>query len=150
MSQRDPFGEASLEYAATAERPQGRGAVWTGRIISGFVVLFMLFDSITKITMNPYVVKASASLGYPVATIPVIGTILLACVVLYIVPRTSIIGAVLLTGYLGGAVASNLRISMPLLSNIFFPVYFGILVWAGLYLRSRKVREFFSLRSVTK
>ncbi len=137
--------EATMEYTSGKDRPIGRGAVWTGRILSGLVVLFMLFDSITKITMNPYVVKASAKLGYPVSAIPVIGMILLACVVLYVIPRTSVIGAVLLTGYLGGAVATNLRIGAPLFSNLLFPVYFGIVVWAGLYLRNRRVRELFSL-----
>ncbi len=137
--------ESVIDFNATGSRTLGRGAVWTGRIISGFAVLFMLFDSTTKIMQNPYVMKASAKLGYPPAMIPVIGTILLVCVVIYVVPRTSIIGAVLLTGYLGGAVASNLRIGTPLFSNILFPVYFGIVVWAGLYLRSQKVRGLFSL-----
>ncbi len=138
--------ESAMDYNTTVRRSLGRGAVWTGRIISGFAVLFMLFDSITKIIRNSYVMKASVGLGYPPAMIPVVGAILLACVVVYVIPRTSIIGAVLLTGYLGGAVASNLRIGTPLFSNILFPVYFGIIVWAGLYLRNRRVREFFSLK----
>jgi hypothetical protein len=138
--------ESVMDHTITDSRPITRGAVWTGRIISGFAVLFMLFDSITKIMRNSYVIKASANLGYPVSAIPVIGMILFACVVVYAIPRTSIIGAVLLTGYLGGAVASNLRISTPLFSNILFPVYFGILVWGGLYLRNRRVRELFSVR----
>jgi len=138
--------ESTIGYSGTMDHSTGRGAVWAGRIISAFAVLFMLFDSLTKITANPYVIKASASLGYPVSAIPVIGVILLACLVVYVIPRTSILGAILLTGYLGGAVASNLRIGTPLFSNILFPVYFGILVWAGLYLRSRRVREMLSLR----
>ncbi len=140
--------ESTIDYKVTAVRSQKRTAVWTGRVISAFAVLFMLFDSITKITQNPYVMKASANLGYPAAMIPVVGIILLACVVVYVIPRTSIIGAILLTGYLGGAVASNLRIGTPLFSNILFPIYFGILVWAGLYFRNRRVRELFSLRRV--
>jgi len=138
--------EATIKYTSSADRPRGRGAVLTGRILSGLAVLFMLFDSITKISENPYVMKASANLGYPTSLIPVVGIILLACVVLYVIPRTSIIGAVLLTGYLGGAVASNLRIGTPLFSNVLSPVYFGIVVWAGLYLRNRRVRQFFSLK----
>ena len=138
--------EATIDYTATEERSSGRGAAWTGRIISGFAVLFMLFDSITKILQTPYVIKASANLGYPASDIPVIGMILLRCVVVYVIPRTLIIGAVLLTGYLGGAVESNLRIGTPLFSNILFPVYFGILVWTGLYLRNRRVRDLFSLK----
>lgn len=138
--------ETSIAHTSEERRPYGRGAVWTGRILSGFAVLFMLFDSITKIMKNPYVIKASANLGYPVSAIQIIGLILLACVVVYVIPRTSIIGAVLLTGYLGGAVATNLRIGAPVFSNILFPVYFGIVVWAGLYLRTPGVRAMFSLK----
>jgi hypothetical protein len=140
--------ESTINYTVTAVHSQKRTAVWTGRVISAFAVLFMLFDCLTKITQNPYVMKASANLGYPAAMIPVVGIILLACVVVYVIPRTSIIGAILLTGYLGGAVASNMRIGTPLFSNILFLVYFGILVWAGLYLRNHRVRELFSLRKV--
>jgi len=138
--------ESTIEYGASAERSNGRGIVWTGRIVSGIVVAFLLFDSITKIMLNPYVVKASASLGYGAGSIQAIGIILLTCLVVYVIPRTSILGSVLLTGYLGGAIDANLRAGTPLFSNLLFPVYFGILVWAGLYLRSRRVREFFSLK----
>ncbi len=138
--------ESTIEYTSVAERSHGRGAVWTGRIISGIVVLFLLFDSITKIMQNLYVLKASANLGYGAGSIQVIGIILLTCVVVYVIPWTSILGAVLLTGYLGGAVDANLRAGTPLFSNLLFPVYFGILVWAGLYLRQHRVGEFFSLK----
>jgi len=140
--------EATVTHTAATEHSQRRGAAWTGRIISGIVVAFLLFDSITKIMLNPYVVKASANLGYGAGSIQAIGIILLTCVVVYVIPRTSILGAVLLTGYLGGAVEANLRAGTPLFSNLLFPVYFGILVWAGLYLRNRWVREFFSLRKL--
>ncbi|HUI31952.1 MAG TPA: DoxX family protein [Candidatus Acidoferrales bacterium] len=138
--------EATIDYSATARRSHGRGAVWTGRIITGIVVLFMLFDSITKILKVDAVVKASAQLGYSANTIMAVGIILFACLVVYLYPRTAILGAVLLTGYLGGAVEANLRVGTPLFSNILFPVYFGILVWAGLYLRNSRVREFLSFR----
>ena len=136
-----------MEYTSAKERSRGQGAAWTGRIISGLVVVFLLFDSITKIMLNPYVLKASANLGYGAGSIQAIGIILLACVVIYVIPRTSILGAVLLTGYLGGAVEANLRAGTPLFSNLLFPVYFGILVWAGLYLRSSRVRKMFSLKN---
>ena len=138
--------ESTIAYNATAEHSHGRGTIWTGRIISGIVVIFLLFDSITKIMQNPYVLKASANLGYGAGSIEAVGIILLTCIVLYVIPRTSILGAVLLTGYLGGAVDANLRAGTPLFSNLLFPVYFGILVWAGLYLRNSRVREIFSLR----
>lgn len=138
--------ESTIENTSTRASASGRGGVWTGRVLSGIAVLFMLFDSITKIIQVPEVLKASANLGYGAGTIQIVGIILLACVVVYVIPRTSIIGAVLLTGYLGGAVEANLRAGTPLFSNLLFPVYFGIVVWAGLYLRNRRVREFFSLR----
>ena len=124
----------------------GKRKIWTGRGLSGIALLFMLFDSINKVIKNPYVVKASAELGYPEAVIPEIGIILLICLILYAIPRTSIIGAILLTGFLGGAVATNLRIENPLFSHTLFPVYMGVLVWGGLYLRSARVRSLFSLR----
>ncbi|MDE3056959.1 MAG: DoxX family protein [Bacteroidota bacterium] len=119
--------------------------ILAGRIITGFVTAFLLFDSITKLLKADFVVKASEQTGYPIALIPIIGTILLGCIIVYLFPRTSILGAVLLTGYLGGAVEANLRAGTPLFSNVLFPVYFGILVWAGLFLRKQRVREFFAL-----
>ncbi len=114
--------------------------LWTGRILSTLVVLFMLFDATGKVLLLDPVVKASAQLGYAAGTIFAIGVILLACTVIYTIPRTAILGAVLLTGYLGGAVDANLRAGTPVFSNVLFPVYFGILVWAGVYLRDRRIR----------
>ena len=117
-----------------------------GRIMSGIAVLFMLFDSITKILKTPQVMQASVKLGYPENTIPIIGLILLVLTIVYIIPRTSIFGAILLTGYLGGAVASNLRIMNPLFSNTLFPIYFAILVWGGIYLRDNFISQFVPFR----
>lgn len=119
---------------------------WIGRIMSGIVVLFILFDSITKIVKSPQVIEATTKLGYSPNTIPVIGLILLVLTVLYVYPRTSILGAILLTGYLGGAVASNLRIDNPLFSNTLFPIYFAVVLWGGLYLRDNLIREFIPFR----
>ena len=130
-----------MELAMTSRSTSAK-SLWTGRIISAIVVLFLLFDSITKIVQAPFVMKASAQLGYSAGTIPIIGITLLVCVVIYVIPRTSVLGAVLLTGYLGGAVATNLRSGASLFSNVLFPVYFGIFVWAGLYLRYQNLRRF--------
>lgn len=114
--------------------------LWAGRILSGIVVLFLIFDSVTKlITIKP-VVDGMRQLGYPVPLAPVIGAILLVCVVLYVFPRTAPLGAILLTGYLGGAVASQLRVGMPLLGYTLFPIYVAALAWGGLYLRDSRVR----------
>ncbi len=126
------------------------GKVWTGRIMSGLVVLFLLFDSITKILRNPNVIRASAKFGYPVYYIPLIGIVLLILTILYIIPRTSIFGAILLTGYLGGAVEANLRIMNPFFSTTLFPVYFAVILWGGLYLRDSLISEFIPFRKKVK
>ena len=109
-------------------------------MITALVVLFLLVDAVTKLLRVSAVVEATMQMGFPASTVPVIGGVLLACVVLYVVPRTAVLGAVLLTGYLGGAVCAQLRIEAPLLSTLLFPVYTGVLVWLGLYLRSAALR----------
>lgn len=113
-----------------------------GWIISGLLILFFLWDASMKFSKPAIVVKTTTQLGYPESAITPLGVILLVCTVLYAIPRTAFIGAVLLTGYLGGAVATHLRVSAPLFSNTLFPVYFGILVWLGYYLRSARFKQF--------
>jgi hypothetical protein len=108
--------------------------------MSGLAVAFLLFDSAMKLAMVQPVVEASERMGFPIDTARPIGVILLACVAIYLARRTAVLGAVLLTGYLGGAIASHLRLEDPLLSHTLFPVYFGVLVWGGLYLRDARVR----------
>ncbi|MDQ6690144.1 MAG: DoxX family protein [Gemmatimonadota bacterium] len=107
-------------------------------------MLFLIFDGVTKLMEIPPVVKGFTELGYPVTLSPVIGTILLVCVVVYLIPRASVLGAILLTGYLGGAVASQLRIGKPLLGYTLFPIYVAVLIWGGLYLRDNRVRALFA------
>src|SRR6266436_7899958 len=124
----------------TQARPVSKGRLWAGRIISGLVVLFLLFDGITKLMKVAPVLEASAQLGYPVSTIAGIGITALVCTVVYAIPQTSVLGAILLTGYLGGAVASNVRIGNPMFSNVLFPVYFAFVLWGGLYLRDKRLR----------
>lgn len=114
--------------------------LWAGRILSGLSAAFMLLDGGMKLFKPRVVVEATAQLGYPESAIVGIGITLLLCTLLYLIPRTAVLGAVLLTGYLGGAVASNVRVGGPLF-NIAFPVIFGVLLWAGLWLRDRRIRE---------
>ena len=123
-----------------------KSRLWTSRILSGIAVLFMLFDSTIHLMVISPVVDAFNQLGYPVSLAIALGIIELVCVAIYLVPRTSVLGAILLTGYLGGAVAANLRIGTPLFSNMLFPVYVGVLVWGGLYLRDARLRELFPIR----
>lgn len=120
--------------------PVGRTARRVGLVITALVVLFLLVDSVAKLLRVPAVVEATVQMGFPASTVALIGGVLLACLVLYVVPRTAVLGAVLLTGYLGGAVCAQLRIEAPLLSTLLFPVYTGALVWLGLYLRSAALR----------
>lgn len=122
--------------------PKPRLPIWAGRVIGIFVVLFLAFDSAIHLMVIDPVVQASNQLGYPVSYARALGVIELVSLVLYMVPRTSVLGAILLTGYLGGAVAVNLRVGNPFLSHVFFPVYLGVLIWAAIYLRDDRVRAF--------
>jgi len=138
MSTSQPVTEHSV--TETPAPTIGRAAVRTGRVLTVLLTLFLLFDSVTKLMQLPPVVEATVQMGFPAASVAVIGGVLLACLVLYLVPRTAVLGAVLLTGYLGGAVCAQLRIEAPLFSNTLFPVYVGVLVWVALYLRSAALR----------
>ena len=120
-------------------------AIWTGRVLSGLAVLFLLFDAIIKFFMDelpPEALEAGAALQWPMELMPTVGTILLVCTVLYAIPRTSLLGAVLLTGYLGGAIASHVRVSNPLFTHTLFPIYVAVFVWLGLYLRDSRLKAF--------
>jgi hypothetical protein len=130
----------------TQAGPVSKGRLWTGRIISAVVVLFLLFDSITKVMKVRAVMEASTQLGYPANTIFTIGIILLVCTVFYVIPQTAVLGAILLTGYLGGAVAANLRMGTAMF-NTFFPIAFGVLAWIGIFLREPRLGTVMPLRN---
>ena len=123
-----------------------RGKLMGSWALSGLVIVFLLFDGTIKLLNLPMVREATAQLGYPESTIPVMAALVLGCTVLYAIPRTSVLGAVLLTGYLGGAVATHLRHGDPLFSHILFPVYVGIMAWCGLYLREPRLQALLPLR----
>ena len=115
--------------------------VWTGRIMGGIVILFMVMDSMFKFIVNEDVVKATTDLGYQVHHLPIMGTLGLLATLLYIIPRTEIIGALLLTGYWGGAIATHVRMDNPLFTHILFPVYLGILAWGALWMKNERLRN---------
>jgi hypothetical protein len=125
-------------------------ALWIGRVLSGLVVLFLVFDGVMKLVrlVPAPVTEAFAHVGWPVDLAVNLGIIVLVCTALYTVPRTSILGAVLLTGYLGGAVATHMRVGDPLASHVLFPVYLGVLLWLGIYLRDVRLRGLIPLRSL--
>jgi hypothetical protein len=114
--------------------------LWTGHIVSGLAALFFLMDGVMKLVKPAVVVEATRQLGYPETDIVGIGILLLTCTLLYLFPRTSILGAILLTGYMGGAVASQVRVGAGWF-NVAFAVVFGVLVWTGLWLRDVRVRN---------
>ena len=126
-----------------APRPAARRtpkSVIVGRVMSGIISALLLLDASVKIFPVQAVVEGSAQLGYPVETMLPIGITLLSCVILYLIPRTSVFGALLLTGYLGGAIATHVRVGNPLFSHILPPIYVSILIWGSLYLRDARVR----------
>jgi hypothetical protein len=120
--------------------------LWTGWLLTILATLFMLMDGVMKLIKPPFVVDATVQLGYPKSMIFVLGVVLTLSAILYVLPRTAVLGAIVLTGYLGGAVASQVRIEGAPFS-IAFPVIFGILVWLGLFLRDRRLRALIPLRS---
>jgi hypothetical protein len=126
--------------------PLSKGRLWTGRIMSALPALFLLVDGIGKLIKPAPVVEGTVQLGYPESVLLGLGIVLLTCTVLYVIPRTAILGAILLTGYLGGAIATHVRVGSPLFSHILFPVYLAVLIWGGLYLRDERLRALIPLR----
>ena len=118
-------------------------SMWAGRIISALIILLLVFDGAVKVLRLPAAVQGAVQAGYPGGLVLPIGAVLLACLAVYVIPRTSILGAILLTGYLGGATATVVRMSSPLFP---LPVGVGVLVWAGLYLRDARLRAMIPVR----
>ena len=128
--------------------PASSGTLWTGRVLSGLIILFMIFDGVIKLPPLEVVTQTMVPLGWPadVNVARLLGVIGLISTALYALPRTSVLGAILLTGYLGGAIATNMRVGSPLFSHTLFSVYLGIILWGGLYLRDPRVRALIPLR----
>jgi hypothetical protein len=122
------------------------GARWAGRVISGLATLFLLLDGVAKLFRPAVVVEGTVALGYPESSIIPMGVVLIASTLLYAIPRTATLGAILLTGYLGGAVATHVRVGDPLFTHSLFPVYLGALIWLGLLLREPALRAALPLR----
>ena len=127
----------------TETAPVSNPARWTGRVLSGLVIVFLMFDGAIKLVPWPIVTETMDRMGYGSSETMArsLGLITIVCTVLYSIPPTSILGAILLTGYLGGAMASHLRIGSPLFSHILFGFYLGLMVWGGLWLRDKSLRS---------
>lgn len=117
-----------------------KSQLWAARILTGLAISFLLFDAIIKVFQLPPATQGTAALGFATSATFGIGVLELVCVSIYAVPRTSLLGAVLLTGYLGGAIASQVRVGNPLFSHVLFPTYVATLIWVGLYLRDARLR----------
>ena len=128
--------------------PVSKPALWLGRVLSGLVVLFLLFDGAIKLVPWPIVTETMDRIGYGSSETlaRTLGLISIVCTVLYAIPPTSIVGAILLTGYLGGAIASHVRIGSPLFSHTLFGFYLGLMLWGGLWLRDRNLRALMPFR----
>lgn len=123
-----------------------KAALWSGRVLSALVVVFLVFDGVIKVMQLDVVREAMTSLGYPDHVAYGLGLITLAIAALYAVPRTSVLGAILLTGLLGGAIATHLRVGSPVFSHLLFGAYIGLMAWAGLLLRDARVKAMLLMR----
>jgi len=134
----------TMSYAVDSSMPSvTRAQRVAGTILSGLIIAFLAFDGAIKLVPLPVVTETMAGLGYSAdpALARLLGVITLGCAVLYAIPRTSVLGAILLTGLLGGAIATHLRVGSPIFSHLLFGVYVGVIAWGGLYLRYEVVRK---------
>jgi hypothetical protein len=138
--------EEERMHTAIQTAPTSKGMLWAGYIMSYLPALFLLMDAVMKFVKPEFVVKETVKLGYQESVILGLGVVLLSCTILYLVPRTAVLGAILLTGYLGGAVASHLRAGDGVFP-VLFPVIFGGLLWGGLALRDARLRALLPVRS---
>lgn len=125
----------------------GKGKRWAGYILSGLPALFLIMDAVGKLFKPDVVIKGTVELGYPESVIVPLGILLLVCTIVYLIPQTAVLGAILLTGYLGGTVATHVRIGNPIFTHTLFGVYLGIMLWLGLYFRDSRLRELVPFRS---
>lgn len=133
-----------------ANQPAPSGAaLWTGRVMSAIVILFLIFDAVIKLIPIAPVIDSMAELGYPATTgiARSLGVITLVCALLYAWPRSAVLGAILMTGLLGGAIATHLRVGSPVFTHLLFGLYLGLLAWGGLFLRDPRLRAMIPLRN---
>ena len=130
--------------SAAQTAPVSKGRLWAGRILSAIPALMLLFAGIMKLLKPPSMIQGLAQYGYPESLVVIIGILEMVCAVVYLIPRTSVLGAILATGFLGGAAATNVRVKDP---SFVLPVVFGVLVWAGLFFRDERLRAVIPLKN---
>jgi hypothetical protein len=138
LAEEREFMQSGVQMAAVP-----KGTMWAGRIVSAIPAVILLFGGIMKLAGLPSVVQGFAQYGYPASSIPVVGILEVGCAVVYLIPRTAVLGAILMTGLLGGAIASNVRTNNP---AFIAPLLVGVLVWGGLYFRDLRLRALIPLR----
>jgi sulfur-carrier protein len=143
----EPFLIVGAIAGGSGRIMQSTKTLWTGRILSALTVLFLLLDGAMKILKAQVAVEGTVQLGYPETAVVGIGAALLVATIFYAIPRTALLGAILLTGYLGGAVATNVRVCAPVFTHILFPVYIAVMAWGGIYLRDSRLRALIPVQS---
>ena len=123
-----------------------RFQLWSGRVLSALAVLFLLFDITLHLLRPSFVIEGTKQIGYPAGVMLPLGLIEAVCLILYLIPRTAVLGAIFWTGYLGGAVATHVRIGNPLFTHILFPIYVALFLWGGLWLRDERLRALIPVR----
>ena len=133
----------AVDVPSTDSIPNGSSEKqrWAGRVMTGLAVVFLSFDITIKMLQSPEAIKGTTELGWPASVILPLGIVQLVCLIVYLIPRTAFLGAILWTGYLGGAIATHVRVGNPLFSHVLFPVYVAALLWGGLWLRDRRLRK---------
>lgn len=134
----------TIDHSTSLASPRNR-TFWLGWVLSGLLIAFMIFDGAIKLVLIQPVIDSMTELGYPLQYARLLGVLGLVCTLLYAIPRTSVLGAVLLTAYLGGAVSTHLRIGSPLFSHTLFGVYMGLFAWGGIWLRNPRLRAIFPI-----
>ena len=135
-----------MTHSAIETPAISNAALWTGRVLSGALIAFLVFDAVIKLIPLQVVIDTTAALGFPPELARTLGVLTLVCAALYAWPRTAILGAILLTGYLGGAIAIHLRVGNPMFSHTMFGVYLGLMAWGGLYLRDPRLQALIPFR----
>ena len=147
LSATQPIASYESRDVITTSAAPSKAAKWTGRVMSAIPALFLLMDAVMKFVKPEVVVKTTVELGFSESVIVPLGVVLLASTLLYLFPRTAVLGAILLTGYLGGAVCTHVRVANPLFSHTLFPTYLGVLLWGGLLLREPRLRALLPVRT---
>lgn len=137
---------AAFEHPPLTTAPRSRKSIWAGRILFTITVILLTMDMLMKVLRVPAAIEGSKQIGFTAETVFILGLIQLACLILYVIPRTAVLGAILWTGYFGGAVCTHVRLGNPLFTHILSAVYVAVLMWGALWFRDARVRTLIPVR----